>query len=119
MKKSVVDDAFSSYLIEKAFFEGKIEMPCIAKPESIIIPEALIPFSQRRSTTTYSEFVHFYEYDEKFASVMSSTNKFLDELRRFKGVISPDCSLYTFTLFPIFGGAMNAVIHPNVKNLPF
>ncbi|MGN0013504.1 MAG: DUF4417 domain-containing protein [Candidatus Bruticola sp.] len=95
MKKSVVDDAFSSYLIEKAFFEGKIEMPCIAKPESIIIPEALIPFSQRRSTTTYSEFVHFYEYDEKFASVMSSTNKFLDELRRFKGVISPDCSLYT------------------------
>lgn len=95
MKKSVIDAGFSPYLVEKAMFDGTLQMPRIVKPESIVIPEALIPFTQRRSTKDCREFVHFYEYDEKFASVMTATNKYLNELRQFRGVISPDCSLYT------------------------
>ena len=39
-------------------------------------------------------YIHFYEHDTKFNDVLLSTNDYLDEFKKFKGVISPDCSLY-------------------------
>jgi hypothetical protein len=42
----------------------------------------------------YSEFVVFYEHDAKFADIIKSTDTYLSELKKFPGVISPDCSLY-------------------------
>lgn len=34
------------------------------------------------------------EHDIKFADVLLSTEQYLDDLKRFPGVITPDCSLY-------------------------
>ena len=77
-----------------AFFDGFLEIPHIKKEKEIIIPTALIPFSQKNRTENYNEFVHFYEHDKNFATVLTATKEHIDILKSFKGVISPDYSLY-------------------------
>ena len=39
-------------------------------------------------------FIHFFINDEKFVQLLGNPNKYIEELSPFKGVISPDFSLY-------------------------
>ena len=71
-----------------------MEIPIIKKPEKIVIPEALIPFSKRKRSNEHKEAIHFYEHDRVFAPLIMDVEKYLDEIKRFPAVISPDCSLY-------------------------
>lgn len=89
-----IDDGFNADLVTDAFFEGTLEIPCIEKPKDIIIPPALIPFTQRRRSETKEEFVHFYEHDIRFGDVINNAQNYVEELSEFGGIISPDCSLY-------------------------
>ncbi len=93
-KKNLIDDGFRADLVRTAEFAGVFEIPAIKVPRKFIIPNDTIPFSQRNQTKDYSEFVVFYEHDIRFADVLLATDDYLDELRNFPGVISPDCSLY-------------------------
>ena len=94
MFKNKIDDGFNAELVSGAFFDGIFEIPHIKKPSDIIIPSAVIPFSQRNRSDNYKEFVHFYEHDKNFAAVLTAAKEHIDSLKRFQGVISPDCSLY-------------------------
>ena len=94
MLKNKIDDGFNPELVSGAFFDGLLEIPHIKRSDKIIIPSALIPFSQRNRSDNYKEFVHFYEHDKNFATVLTATKEHLDCLKKFQGVISPDCSLY-------------------------
>ena len=94
MLKNKIDDGFNPELVYGAFFDGNLEIPQIKKPDKIIIPSALIPFSQRNRSSNYKEFVHFYEHDKNFATVLTAAKEHLDCLKLFQGVVSPDCSLY-------------------------
>ena len=47
MLKNKIDDGFNPELVYGAFFDGLLEIPHIKKPDNIIIPSELIPFSQR------------------------------------------------------------------------
>ena len=94
MLKNKIDDGFNPELVSGALFEGILEIPQIKRPDKIIIPSALIPFSQRNRSDNYKEFVHFYEHDKNFATVLTAAQEHLDCLTQFRGVISPDCSLY-------------------------
>lgn len=61
------------------------------------VPERLIAFSEavRRNTVPDpTAWVHFYEDDYRFERLWKTPEKFLDQLRQFAGVISPDFSLY-------------------------
>ncbi len=93
-QKNMIDDGFRADLVRTADFNGIFEIPGIKKPEEFIIPKDTIPFSLRAKTNNYSEFVVFYEHDIRFADVLMATDDYLDELRNFPGIISPDCSLY-------------------------
>ena len=93
-QKNMIDDGFRADLVRTAEFCGIFEIPRIKKPEEFIIPKDTIPFSLRCKTTDYSEFVVFYEHDIRFSDVLLATDDYLDELRNFPGVVSPDCSLY-------------------------
>lgn len=93
-KKNIIDDGFRADLVRTAEFCGIFEIPCIKQPQELIIPTDTIPFSMRRQTKDHSEFVVFYEHDIRFADILLATDLYLDELRKFPGVISPDCSLY-------------------------
>ena len=94
MKKIIIDDGFNAELVTNAFFEGFLEIPIIEKPKEIVIPSALIPFTQMKRSAAKTEAVHFYEHDKRFSDVLTCTKKLLPELSKFSAVISPDCSLY-------------------------
>ena len=94
MSKTIIDDGFNAELVTNAFFEGFLEIPIIEKPKEIVIPSALIPFTQMKRSAAKTEAVHFYEHDKRFSDVLTCTKELLPELSKFSAVISPDCSLY-------------------------
>jgi hypothetical protein len=90
----LIDEGLRVSLVETAFFDGDIEIPHIAGPKRIIIPEGMVPFSQREKDLSYKNFVCFYENDINFRDILTNTETYIDDLRRFPGIITPDCSLY-------------------------
>lgn len=94
MSKFIIDDGFSPELIERAMFDGVFEIPLIHRNDETIIPSGLIPYS-RRNTAGYNDcFLMFYENDVCFRDIFVAPDKMLTLARQYKGVISPDCSLY-------------------------
>ena len=85
-------DVFHALLVKNAQFDTELEIPCI-KPESSI-PQKLIPFSKAVGGTDYNCFVHFYEDDANFERLWNNPQKYLPVLHKYKGVITPDFSLY-------------------------
>lgn len=94
MNKIIIDDGFNPEFVETTFFDGILEMPCIDKPERIVIPEAVIPFSKRTKSVQHREFLTFYEYDINFADILRNPEQFLPEVITFPGMVTLDCSVY-------------------------
>lgn len=91
--KHIIDDGFNSELVASAVFSGDLEIPSIKKPEKIIIPKSLVPFTKMNSNN-YDGAIHFYEHDKRFSDVLVSTKEYIAEFKKFAAIISPDCSLY-------------------------
>lgn len=85
-------DVFHAFLVEKANYEGTEEIPCIKT--SILIPQKVITFSKALTSTDYDQWVVFYEQDERFIRLWNKPHKYLNILKNFQGVITPDFSLY-------------------------
>ena len=87
-------DVFHSFLVKNADYDGYIELPKIKT--SNFIPEKLVSFSKAMSYTwtDFDCWVMFYEHDIKFERLWNNPKKYLTKLKKFKGVISPDFSLY-------------------------
>ena len=81
-------------MVETAFFDGKFEIPHIDAPKEIIIPEGMVPFSIRERSQDKNDFVCFYENDINFREILINTEEYVDDLKRFPGIVTPDCSLY-------------------------
>lgn len=92
--KNIIDDGFNAELVENAIFTGLLEIPLIKTPGEFIIPYKMILFSERNKSKNYEEFVCFYEHDIRFRDILTATKEQIDSLKKFKGIISPDCSLY-------------------------
>ena len=94
-RRLMINDGFNSELAKDAKFEGIFQFPAIRPEVEIVYPKYLVPFSERQKIANPSEaFVVFYEHDDKFANVIREPQKYIDDLSRFAGVISPDNSLY-------------------------
>lgn len=93
-KKKLVDEGFRVELVETAFFDGKFEIPHIDAPDKIIIPEGMVPFSARERNQDKKDFVCFYENDINFREILTDTEDYVEELKQYPGIITPDCSLY-------------------------
>ena len=91
---NLVDEGFRISLVETAFFDGKFEIPHIDAPKDIIIPEGMVPFSIRERSQDKNDFVCFYENDINFREILINTEEYVDDLKRFPGIVTPDCSLY-------------------------
>ncbi len=92
--ENLVDEGFRISLVETAFFDGKFEIPHIDAPSEIKIPSGMVPFSLRERSQEKSDFVCFYEHDVNFREILTNTEDFVEELKQYPGIISPDCSLY-------------------------
>ena len=94
-KRAVLDDGCRPELVRGARFDGFLEIPMIERPNVLAVPDAIVPFSMRdRAPNNSRVAVGFYEMDPKFADVLISPEKYVDDFIRFTAVISPDCSLY-------------------------
>lgn len=85
-------DVFRLKLIESADFEGELEIPTL-KPYRAQ-PKNLIRFSECLRSKDYASWIHFYEDDIKFERLWNNPDRYIDTLKKFEGVITPDFSLY-------------------------
>ena len=92
-RKATIDDGMNPELVRGAEFDGYLGIPLIKKPDKLIIPTGITPFTYRHRTSCSSEAIGFYEMDDEFADILIHPEEYVDE---FNGriVISPDCSLY-------------------------
>lgn len=87
-------DGFNSKLIETAYFESILEIPRLEPHEYIEVPTGAIPFSKRNKQVDEGQMLVFYEKDIAFREFVSVPQKFAEEVKRFKFISTPDCSLY-------------------------
>ncbi len=87
-----VKDVFRSFLVKNADYAGKEEIPCIIT--SNLLPKKVISFSNAISSKDFNSWIHFYEDDWRFEKLWNNPQKYLSIIKRFKGIISPDYSLY-------------------------
>lgn len=92
--KTLFYDGFNSKLIETAYFESILEIPRLNPHRSIEIPTGAIPFSKRNMQTDDGQMLVFYEKDPEFREFVSVPQKFADEVKAFRFISTPDCSLY-------------------------
>lgn len=91
----IINDGFSPELVDGAEFDGYYEIPIIKPQNMPSIPKEIVPFSLRNQAKEPSKaIVCFYEHDDKFADVIRKPLDYIEDLRRFAGVISPDNSVY-------------------------
>lgn len=87
-------DVFRSFLVKSAEYDGFFELPRIRT--SSLIPDELVTFSKAaaKNRHDFDSWVMFYEHDVKFERLWNNPRQYLNRLKKFKGVISPDFSLY-------------------------
>lgn len=90
--RSGCKDVFRAFLVENAIYDGDLEIPCLKKETSR--PLKLISFSKAIKSNEYDAWIHFYEDDVVFERIWNKPNKYLPIVKKFKGVITPDFSVY-------------------------
>ena len=79
--------------------EGKWNMPIIPKTDPGLTPfddQRLIGFDKIKTGKDehYERIVHFFLYDYKFKDIWKNPDKYIDVLKKYKAVLSPDYSMY-------------------------
>ena len=78
--------------------EGKYGIPVMQPTQTVC--DKMLRFMDWKEVDNYEDYIaHFYYDDYKFMTAWRNPNKFIDQLKKFKAVVSPDFSLYTD--FPI------------------
>lgn len=85
-------DVFNAFLVKNAKYDSKFDIPLINS--EYVLPKKLIAFSKAVSATDYDCFVHFYEDDVSFERLWRQPKKYLQKLKKYQGVITPDFSVY-------------------------
>lgn len=93
MKKTLLDDGFHGYLVKNADFTDGPGIPIIQNYHNTTIPKDIIPFDKCKKETNKRKYIHFYMHDKYFSSILTNTKKYINLLKTFDGVITPDCSM--------------------------
>lgn len=91
-QQSASVDVFHAFLVENAEYAGIEEIPVVKTSKQL--PEKVITFSKALKSQEYDAWVLFYEHDVNFVRIWNQPRRYLKILKKFKGVISPDFSLY-------------------------
>ena len=90
-----IDDGCDCWLVEGARFDGVLEIPVIERPDKIMVPSALVPFSKRGQVDSPARFaVCEYELDREFAPLLKDPAAYVKEFKKFQAFVTPDASLY-------------------------
>ena len=92
-KKANIDDGMNPELVYGADFDGYYGIPIIKKPEQIIIPSRIVPFTKLAKAEMFEDAIANYEMDQHFSDILKNPVEYVDLLREHI-FISVDCSLY-------------------------
>ena len=93
MHKTKMDDGFYPYLVDGAALVGAPGIPALMDLHNAQVPRKLIPFERIRRVEDRRGYVHFYMHDREFSRVLTATDHYIDLLKLYDGVITPDCTL--------------------------
>jgi hypothetical protein len=87
-------DTFNGRLLKGVTLVGPYDIPRIEGSQ--FVPGSLMAFSEAMamSRPDARAWVHFYEDDYRFRRLWTAPERYLNRLRQFAGVISPDFSVY-------------------------
>ena len=91
-EKNRKSDVFKPGFVKDACFSPKYEFPILK--QTAHKPNQAIPFDKAARSTCFDRWLHFYIHDERFECVWNNPKQYLNLLKRFAGVITPDFSLY-------------------------
>ena len=75
---------------------GEWGIPANCGFNSLEMPEKWVSFCERKSVANPANYgLHFFIDDYRFQAVWTHPDRYIDLLRRFKVVLSPDFSMYT------------------------
>jgi len=92
-RKTVFDDGFQAYLTEGAVLVGDCGIPMLMDLKNTQIPRDIVPFSKLNTNKDKRKYIHFYLHDKEFSTVLTATSRYLDQLKLYDGVITPDCTM--------------------------
>ena len=88
-------DVFKAWMVEDSRLDGIWEMPLIHKPNFDDYENfEFIPFDKLNQKLGFNYWVHFYIFDVYFERIWNNPKQYLKMLKKYKGVISPDFSIY-------------------------
>ena len=91
--RSGCKDVFHMKYLEKTQCRGKYDFPVIKQIR--VVPRRYITFSKAmREKKDFHQWVCFYENDFEFERLWNCPSKYLNRLRKFDGVITPDYSCF-------------------------
>ncbi len=93
IRKTIFDDGFQAYLTEGANMVGEPGIPMLMDLKNTQIPKDMIPFGKAKTCNNHRQHVHFYSHDKEFSRVLTATTRYLELLKKYDGVITPDCSI--------------------------
>lgn len=85
-------EAYNLLLFDEYDADGFYQMPMIYKED--VVPDKLIGFNYMKSSTDTDVGIHMYVDDYQFERLWNKPEAYLDELRQFQCVFTPDFSLY-------------------------
>ena len=98
MKKNnatFIRDTYKFNMIKNAKLTGKYDFPIATYTTELDIDSKFIPFNYALTIKKPEDFyVYFYIDDYQFERLWNYPSKYLNLLKKFKGVIAPDFSMY-------------------------
>ena len=86
-------DVFHASLLSNATYAGEYDFPVIRGEHET--PNRMIPFSKAlREKNDHHQWICFYEDDFLFERIWRQPSRYVDILKRFDGVVTPDFSVY-------------------------
>ena len=92
-RKTIFDDGFQAYLTEGAVLVGDCGIPMLMDLKNTQIPNDVVPFSKINTNKNKRKYVHFYQHDKEFSTVLTATKRYIDRLKLYDGMITPDCTM--------------------------
>lgn len=94
--KKVLEHTIESYFANDYKVAGKYDLPVVRKQSINFDNLKLIRFSSivKHETEDMDATVHFFEADECFDEVWKNPSAYIDELKQYRQVMTPDFSMY-------------------------
>ncbi len=86
------NDAYNLDIVDEDNLEGFYQMPIIYNDG--YIPEKLIGFNYAKTSQEKNVGIHFYLDDYQFERIWNNKEKYIDILKQYECILSPDFSLY-------------------------